>query len=125
VRRNQKGKCAIKQFCKNEETAMIIVMGYAKLGAGELDRLDGEMKIQVAATNAEAGCQTYSFSRDVSEPDRLVISERWDDQIALDAHFATPHMAAFNAVLGAAQVLAVDVKSYNLETGEIRQLIGG
>jgi quinol monooxygenase YgiN len=104
---------------------MIIVMGHARLGPGEMDRINADMLTQVAATNAEPGCQHYSFSRDVSDPDRLVISERWDDQAAIDAHFKSAHMATFNAVIGAAQVLGLDVKSYDLSTGEVKQLMGG
>jgi quinol monooxygenase YgiN len=104
---------------------MIIVMGHAKLAGGELDRLTDEMNVQVAATNAEAGCLDYCFSRDVANPDTLIISERWENQAAIDAHFKSPHMAAFNAVLGKATVLDISVKSYDLETGTIATLIGG
>jgi quinol monooxygenase YgiN len=101
---------------------MIIVMGHAKLGAGEIDRLKEDMAIQVAATQAEDGCDLYCFARDVSNPDTLIISERWRDQAALDAHFASPHMATFNAVIGAAKLLDISVKAY--ENGEVRTLIG-
>ncbi len=104
---------------------MIIVMGHAQLSAGEVDRLLADMKVQVDATNAEAGCQHYNFARDAQDADRLVISERWENQAALDAHFTSSHMAAFNAVIGAAKVLGMDVKSYNLATGEVKQLLGG
>ncbi len=101
---------------------MIIVMGHAKLGAGEIDRLGAEMKAQITATRAEDGCLHYGFSRDVLDPDTLVISERWRDNDALAAHFASPHMAAFNKVLGSAKVLEVSVKAY--ENGEERSLTG-
>jgi quinol monooxygenase YgiN len=101
---------------------MIIVMGYAKLAEGEFDRLAPEMATQVAATRGEEGCDLYCFSRDLFEPDTLVISERWRDRTALDAHFATPHMATFNEAIGAAKVLDISVKAY--ENGEVRTLIG-
>jgi quinol monooxygenase YgiN len=104
---------------------MIIVMGHAQLGAGEIDRLSADIKTQLAATNAETGCHHYGFSRDVLDPDRMIISERWENQAAIDLHFASPHMAAFNAALGTAKVLGLDIKSYDLETGEIKQLMGG
>lgn len=101
---------------------MIIVMGHAKLGAGEIDRLAAEMATQIAATRAEEGCLAYGFSRDVLDPDTLIISERWRDNEAIATHFASPHMAAFNAVLGNAKVLEVSVKAY--ENGEERTLMG-
>ena len=101
---------------------MIIVMGYAKLAAGQLDGLDEAMRAQVEATRGEDGCEHYSFARDVIDPDTLMIAERWRDQAAIDAHFKSPHMAAFNEALAAATIEAISVKAY--ENGEVRTLIG-
>ena len=53
---------------------MIIVMGHAKLGAGEIDRLGAEMEAQITATRAEDGCLAYGFARDVLDPDTLIIA---------------------------------------------------
>ena len=101
---------------------MIIVMGHAKLGAGEIDRLAGAMAAQIAATRAEPGCLHYGFSRDMLEPDTLVVSERWRDNDAIAEHFASAHMAEFNKVLGSAKVLGLSIKAY--ENGEVRTLMG-
>lgn len=101
---------------------MIIVMGHARLAAGEIDRLRDAMERQIVATNAEPGCLHYSFSRDVLDPDTLIISERWEDQAAIDAHFKSAHMAEFNAVLGTAKLLGLSVKAY--ENGQVRTLMG-
>ena len=101
---------------------MIIVMGHAKLGPGEIDRLGDAMATQIAATLAEDGCLHYGYSRDVLEPDTMIITERWRDNDAIAAHFASSHMAAFNAVLASAKVLEVSVKAY--ENGEVRTLMG-
>ncbi len=101
---------------------MIIVMGHAQLAAGEIERLKDAMATQLAATNAEEGCLYYSFARDVTDPDRLIVSERWRDQAAIDAHFASPHMAAFNAALASAKVLGLSIKAYENDT--VRTLIG-
>jgi quinol monooxygenase YgiN len=105
-----------------KEQKMIIVMGHAKLAAGEIDRLKDDMAVQIAATQAEDGCMLYCFARDVLDPDTLIISERWRDQAALDAHFQSPHMAVFNEVFGAAKLLEISIKAY--ENGEARTLIG-
>ena len=102
---------------------MIIVMGHAKLEAGEIDRLDAEMQAQIKATRAEDGCLAYSFSRDILDPDTLIISERWRDNVALSAHFGSPHMAAFNAALSSAKIL--DLKVMAFEDGQERILMGG
>lgn len=101
---------------------MIIVMGHAKLGAGEIERLAEPIARQIAATRAEDGCLHYGYSRDVLDPDTLVVCERWRDNEAIAAHFASPHMAEFNAVLAGAKVLEVSIKAY--ENGEVRTLMG-
>lgn len=101
---------------------MIIIMGFAKTAPGDLDRLADAMKAQVAATNAEDGCELYCFSRDVTDPDTLIISERWRDQAAIDAHFHSAHMATFNDALKSATISALSVKAY--ENGEVRTLMG-
>jgi quinol monooxygenase YgiN len=101
---------------------MIIVMGYAKFGAGDIDRLMPELLTQVAATNAEDGCELYCFSRDVTDPDTMIISERWREQGAIDAHMASAHMATFNKALASATIKALSVKAY--ENGEVRTLMG-
>jgi quinol monooxygenase YgiN len=114
---------ACQSSLKPEENIMIIVTGKGRMGPGELDRLQGEMAAMMAATHQEDGCIQYDFSRSMADPDVMLISERWRDQAALDAHFKTPHMATFNAAMGDAQVLELKVVSY--EAADERVLIGG
>jgi quinol monooxygenase YgiN len=102
---------------------MIIVSGTAHLAPGEIDRLAPAMEKQMAATRTEDGCEQYDFARHVSDPDTLIITERWRDQAALDAHFTTPHMAEFNAVLATAKVLGLSVVAHDVAGS--RQLMGG
>ncbi len=109
------------KFAK-ENKAMVIVMGTARFAPGELDRLSAILRTQIEATRAENGCEHYAFARDVIDPDLMHVSERWRDNDAITAHFATPHIAAFNAELAAAKVLALSVKAYD-ENG-VRTLMG-
>ncbi len=101
---------------------MIVVMGTIEMAEGEIDRLNPEMTKQMAATQAEDGCEQYIFSRDVTSPDTLLISERWRDDDALAAHGKSPHMAEFNKAIGAAKISAVSVKAY--EISNVRTLVG-
>ena len=39
-------------------------------------------------TQSEPGCLQYELFQSMSNPDTLVLMERWTDQAALDAHFA-------------------------------------
>jgi quinol monooxygenase YgiN len=106
----------------NRSKEMIIVMGSIRMGDGEIDRLQSEMAAQMAATHAEDGCELYVFSRDVTDANLLLISERWRDADALAAHSKSPHMATFNKAVGAAKIEHISVKSY--EAGTVRTLIG-
>jgi quinol monooxygenase YgiN len=101
---------------------MIVVMGTIDLADGDIDRLAGDMAKQMAATQAEDGCEHYIFSRDVTNPNRLLVSEHWRDDEALAAHFKMPHMAEFNKVLGQAAIKKISVKAY--EVASVRVLIG-
>jgi quinol monooxygenase YgiN len=100
---------------------MIIVTGWVKLAPGQMDSVIAAALAMIKATSKEPGCIDYAFARDLTDPDMIRISERWIDQAALGAHFASPHMANFNAALAKTQILAADVISYNAE--ELRPLI--
>ena len=67
----------------------------------------------VPPTHDEDGCITFALHRDVSDPRRLVLVERWASREALDRHLATEHLAAFRAAVGplsgaAAQVVVME-----------------
>jgi quinol monooxygenase YgiN len=102
---------------------MIIVMGTIRMGDGEIDRLQAAMAKQMAATYAEDGCIQYDFSRNVTDPNQLLISERWRDEAALAAHMKSPHMAEFNKVIGGAKIESVKVTSYEASNETV--LMGG
>lgn len=78
---------------------MLIVHVTAEVSAENFVALQPVAAKMVAASNAEAGCVSYVFARDLVEPTLLRITEVWRDQAALDAHFATPHMAEFQAAI--------------------------
>ena len=101
---------------------MIIVEGWVRMAGEDIDAL------RVAATQmmrttraAEPGCLEYAFALDLAEPGLLRIIERWTDEAALTAHFATPHMAAFNQALGAAAIRSASIKVYAAD--EVRTIM--
>ena len=69
------------------------------------------------ASRAEDGCDDYTFSVELNNPAVLRITERWQSIDALKAHFATPHMAAFQAAMGAHPPKSVSATFY--EAAEI------
>ncbi|MBA3811827.1 MAG: antibiotic biosynthesis monooxygenase [Caulobacteraceae bacterium] len=95
---------------------MIIVEGWVRLAAEEIERLRAaavEMMRQTKAT--DPGCLEYAYAVDLAEPDLLRVIERWADQAALDAHFASPHMAMFRQAMAAATIEGASIKAYQGE----------
>lgn len=93
---------------------MIVVQGIARIHPDDMPALRTAAAIMVPATRAEAGCIAYAYGEDMLEPGLVHVAERWRDQASLDAHFATPHMAAFNAALGKARVLGLKVTAFDV-----------
>ena len=92
---------------------MIIVQGWVRASAEEIKRLrPAAVEMMRATRAAEPGCLDYAYAVDLAEPDLLRVIERWTDEAALTAHFATPHMAAFGQAMANAEITAMSVKAY-------------
>ena len=101
---------------------MIIVEGWVRMrSAMEIDRLRDAAVEMMHATKLEEGCLDYAYALDLAEPDLLRVIERWTDEAALAAHFASSHMATFNQALAGAKIAAASVKAYAGE--EVRTLV--
>jgi quinol monooxygenase YgiN len=88
---------------------------------GARDAFFAAVKPMVAATHTEPGCQEYAFSPDPDNSTRIMLFELWDDQAALDAHFATPHMAEFQAKMAGIAVAGMEIKKYTIsDVGPVR-----
>jgi quinol monooxygenase YgiN len=71
-------------------------------------------RTMVAATRQEPGCVRYAFGHDIEHPGRFLLSEAWHDRAALDAHFATEHMATFRAGVRALRVVSRVAIAYDV-----------
>lgn len=91
---------------------MIIVIGRAEVDPSRIPALQPALDAMMRATWEESGCLSYSMAVENAVEGIVTIVERWTDIDALRAHFATPHMQAFNATIkGAAR--SIDVKMYD------------
>jgi quinol monooxygenase YgiN len=95
---------------------MLIVLAKAQVGEGAMDAAKAAIADMVAASNAEEGCIAYAFTQDVLQPGTLHIVEKWQDETALAAHFATPHMAAFGAAIAGLDFKVIEALKFH--TGE-------
>ena len=51
-------------------------------------------------TRQEQGCRRYDLFESAATPGTYVTVEEWTDQAALDAHLASPHIAAALSTVG-------------------------
>ena len=93
---------------------MIVVLARVETSAADVEALRDVLREMEEATRAESGCHDYSFCQEVSDPDAIRIVELWESMDALAAHFATPHMAKFNAALAGRPPRSMTLKVHEL-----------
>ncbi|MER9580613.1 putative quinol monooxygenase [Mesorhizobium sp. M0276] len=76
---------------------MLLIIGTIRLPPNKLEEAKPAMERMVLASRAEAGCVQYSYARDVLDAGLIRVAEVWSDRAALDAHFASPHLADWRA----------------------------
>jgi quinol monooxygenase YgiN len=96
---------------------MLIVLAKAKVGADSMVAARTAIADMVAASNAESGCIAYAFTQDVLDPSVIHIVEKWQDEAALAAHFATQHMGAFGAAIGGLDFKVIEAVKYHSDDG--------
>ena len=96
---------------------MIVVNAIVKSTQEDIVAMQSAISAMEAASRAEQGCVDYTFSVELNDTSVLRITEKWETLDDLMAHFATPHMADFQAAMGEHPPLSMDVNFY--ETKEI------
>ena len=93
---------------------MIVIAGTVRIDASKKQEAAVAALEIMKDTHKEAGNLAYAFSQDLEDDGLIHLFEKWESQEALDFHFKTPHMAAFQKTVG-----ALGVKEMNLEKYEI------
>ncbi len=94
---------------------MIVVNGMVKTTAETISALQGAIGKMETASRAEEGCFDYTFSVELSDSTIIRITEKWDSVESLQAHFNTPHMAEFQATMGAHPPESMEVQFYEAQ----------
>jgi quinol monooxygenase YgiN len=74
---------------------VILILGRAKVHAQQRDAALAAAAAMSEASMAEDGCHEYSFWVSSDDPNSILLVERWEDDAALMAHAAAPHMKSF------------------------------
>lgn len=72
-----------------------------------------QLAAYVAEVRGRVGCISYSYARDLNDPDLLHVVEQWSDDPAIDAHMG--NMGALMDALAGAKMGALSVKAYEAE----------
>ncbi|OCP22958.1 MULTISPECIES: putative quinol monooxygenase [unclassified Ensifer] len=78
---------------------MVYIIAYLTAHPGKAAEVVSLAGPLIEATRREAGCISYDLYQKPAEPDALVFVETWKDKEAVDAHFAEPHLKAFQAAM--------------------------
>jgi quinol monooxygenase YgiN len=74
--------------------AIMIVQGVFSVDASERDRFVETSVEAMRASRQEDGCLEYVMAADPLDPERVVLSERWESMDHLEQHFARQKNAA-------------------------------
>jgi len=100
---------------------LLIIAGTFRIDPALRDTAVAAANVMMAETLKEKGCHSYAFTSDFADPARIHLFERWENQEALSAHFATPHMARFQGVIGKLGVKDFEVQKYTISAvGPVR-----
>ena len=78
---------------------MLVISATFTLAEDRLEEALRAMSIMEIASEAEPGCNRYRFGQDLNDPTTVYLTEEWEDEASLKAHFAMPHSSAFSSVL--------------------------
>jgi quinol monooxygenase YgiN len=98
---------------------MIVLNGTVRMPEGGFADFQDAVRVMVAATLQEPGCIRYAFGQDMLDRNLIHITEAWQDQAALDAHFATPHMDVWKAALGRIGMTDRNLRVYQTDEGTL------
>ena len=99
---------------------MLLIVGTIRIPPANLSSARLAMGKMISASRAEEGCFEYSYAEDVLDQGLIHVKEVWQDQAALDRHFASGHLAAWRAAWPELGIGSRDLKVY--EVGEPRDL---
>lgn len=92
--------------------ALIAIIGQFDIDPADTAAVGELMRTMMLETQQEQGCLHYAFSADLAVADRFQLSELWESEDALAAHFRSSHMATFRAGMAQLRVRQRTVKRY-------------
>ena len=102
------------RYSKIARMSLIVIVGQFDIHPEDASAAAELMRVMMNETIKEQGCHHYAYSRDLSTPTRFQLSELWEDDTALAAHFRADHMATYRAGMANLRVQRRAVKRYDV-----------
>ena len=93
---------------------MLIVAGEIESDPAQREAAVAAAREVMEARRARPAVAATSSAPTSRTPGRFRIFEEWESQAALDAHFTTPHMAAFQARVARLGVKGMQIQKYQV-----------
>src|SRR4051812_22892642 len=95
---------------------MVILAGTIRIGAGLRDKALAPITDMVNATRTEPGCIEYAFAFDALDDHLVRIFEVFENDAALAAHRASPHMARWRQQMPELGIGGRDMSEYQVQS---------
>ena len=95
---------------------MLVITATFTLEAERLDEALRAMAIMAECSEAEPGCTRYRFGQDLAQQNVVYLTEVWEDEASLKAHFSMPHSSAFSSVLRECLVALPEATRYDVSS---------
>ena len=95
---------------------MFVIAGTIQVDPEKREQAAGPAAEMMRETRKESGNIDYAFSLDMGDPRTIRVFEQWESQEALDLHFASPHMARFQEVLGTLGIEGMNIQRFEIES---------
>ena len=84
-------------------------------GAIDVEGVRDAFRIMDEESRKEPGCLVYVSSVDINDSTIVRIYELWESMEALQSHFKTPHMAAFQTALSGIEAKSMSAKVFEIK----------
>ena len=95
---------------------MFVIAGTIQVDPEKREQVVAPAAEMMRETHKESGNIDYAFSLDLGDPATIRVFEQWESQEALDLHFASPHMAQFQEVLGTLGIQGMNIQRFEIES---------
>jgi quinol monooxygenase YgiN len=102
---------------------MVIVQGTGRLDAALRDQFLAQRAESMQISRAEPGNLEYVFAADPIEPNRVILSERWETEEDLTAHLAAAAERRRSIAPDEGPQLSVDFDIAIYKVGSVRPLV--